>query len=186
MALFKTTIYSELTGEGVNPERWTNSFHFDVLGINSALDSAESAANALASQLINEARIWKITARSVDGGETRIRLVDIAGARTGMAVNLIPMFNAVRMTFSDEFLRSETFYLRGYILEANVQGTLISGELLTNMQTDVADGILGVLGLRGPNGETIVSATIAQQIQMRQLGWHRRTRPGFKRGWVPV
>jgi hypothetical protein len=43
-----------------------------------------------------------------------------------------------------------------------------------------------VLGIRGPNGEPLITAEVQTAIQMRQIGWHRRVRPGFKRGWVPV
>lgn len=186
MPLFKTTIYQRLTGEGVTAEGWTNSFWVDALGMSSALGAGEAAAGVLMTQSIEEVSAWKVTARQAEGGPTGTRLIDVPGERTGMAVNLIPLFNSVRMTFADEVGRSETHYLRGYILEANVQGSKISGELRDAMQTDVADALLTVLGLRGPQGEEILSATIAQEIQMRQLSWSRRPRPGFKRGWVPV
>lgn len=186
MALHRVTIYQRLTGEGVTDEGWTNSFWFENLGLSSALDSGESAALALMSQSITEVEVWKLTARAASGGATATRLVSHPGERTGMAVNLIPLFNSVRLTFADEVGRSETHYLRGYILEANVQGSKISGELRDDIQEFVADALLNVLGIRGPQGETLETATIQQEIQMRQLSWSRRPRPGFRRGWVPV
>jgi hypothetical protein len=35
-------------------------------------------------------------------------------------------------------------------------------------------------------GFQFVSGSVDQDVRMRQTAWRRRTRPGYKRGWVPV
>lgn len=186
MPIFRTQIHQRLTGAGSPPESWTNTFHFDALGPNTALDAASLAADTLMIQSIAEVEVYLLTAQEVGGGDVARRAYQSSGQRSGLAANLIPMFNTVRMTLTDDVGRNQQHYLRGYILEINVQGYQISGELRTDIQEDVANVIIGILGFCGPNGENITGAIVQQVIQMRQTGWHRRTRPGFKRGWVPV
>jgi hypothetical protein len=182
--LYKVTLYQRLTA--LNGEQWTNSFWVNQLGPSSALDSGESLAVALMSQSIQACEVWRLAARENGVGEAAVRSITEQGTRDVDPVNMIPFFNTVRMVLNDTEGRNQSHYLRGYLAEANVEGFNVSGELRTAMETDVLGGVLGVLGLRGPNGESITGGTIQSAIQMRQIGWHRRTRPGFKRGWVPV
>lgn len=184
MALYRVTIFKRL--EALNGEQWTNVYHVDALGAASALDAGETIANLEANVLIQAVTIFRISVKELPDGATALRAVTIAGDIDIDPANMIPMFNTIRCTFTDDVGRSESKYLRGRIGEINVQGFNISGELRDEVNTLYAQEILGVLGIRGPNGETLESASVQQLIQMRQLGWHRRTRPGFKRGWVPV
>jgi hypothetical protein len=184
MALFKGTIYKRLND--LNFEQWVNVYHVEALGPASALDAIESIANLEATVLTESSTIYRLSVQQGVGQPTSLRSVSIQGELTGEGVNLVPFFNTVRVILGDEFERTESKYLRGLIQEANVQGWNISGELRDWVQANYATPLLGILGLRGPNGEEILTATVQQAIQMRQVGWKRRARPGFKRGWVPV
>lgn len=184
MALFKGTIYKRLNG--LNFEQWVNVYHVEALGPASALDAIETIAGLEAANYSEHVLIYRLSVKPAAGGETALRSMSLAGEIPGDIVNLIPLFNTIRVVLGDEFERTESKYLRGMIYEDNVQGFNISGELFLQTKAVYADPLLEVLGLRGPNGEQILTSTVQSLIQMRQLGWHRRTRPGFKRGWVPV
>ena len=184
MALFRCTVYKRLTA--LDEPTWTNIYHYEALGVNSALDAAEGAAALEMAVSIQAVVVYRLTAKPVSGGQIGIRSVNIPGAFDVDPVNLVPLFNTIRCIFTDNVERSESKYLRGCIAEANVQGFNISGELRTAVQDDYVTPLLETLGIRGPNGETLQSGTVQQAIQNRQVGWHRRTRPGYKRGWVPV
>lgn len=184
MALFRITIHKRL--DALNGEQWVNVYHIDALGPASALDAGQAVAGIEAAILPQACTIFRISAKAMPDGATALRAVSIQGDLDLDPVNLVPMFNTVRVILTDDVGRSESKYLRAVIFEANVSGFQISGELRDFINDNYAQPLIGVLGLRGPNGETIESASVQQLIQMRQLGWHRRTRPGFKRGWVPV
>jgi len=186
MPVFSVKVYQRLTGEGAPGEEWSNSFHFDALGGGSAVAQGEAVAGYLMANASEDVTAYLVTAQEGPGAEVFRSAIAVPGEISVIAANLIPLFNTVRLTFADDVLRSENVYLRGMIGEANVQGYQISGELQTAVQTNTAEPILALLGLCGPQGEPLTSVVTQQVIQMRQLGWHRRTRPGFKRGWVPV
>lgn len=184
MALFKGTIYKRLND--LNFEQWVNVYHVEALGANSALDALESIAVLEQNILSNSCTIYRLSVTQGTGQPTALRSLDLQGEFDGIGANLLPFFNTIRVVLGDEFERTESKYLRGCAFEANVQGFNWSGELVDQVQDNYATPLLGILGLRGPNGEQILTATVQRAIQMRQISWHRRTRPGFKRGWVPV
>lgn len=184
MALFKGTIYKRLTG--LNFEQWVNVYHVEALGPASALDAMETIAGLEQAVLYDWVNIYRLSVKPAAGGATALRSVNLDGAITGDINNAPPLFNTARVILGDEFERTESKYLRGVLQEANIAGFNLSGEVFLQIKAGYVDPLLDVLGLRGPNGEQILTATLQSAIQMRQLGWHRRTRPGFKRGWVPV
>lgn len=98
-----------------------------------------------------------------------------------------PLWNVVRCTFQDVGLgRPEAKYYRPGLHDGMVQA---SGALLGTYESIVNTQIQLMLALTnyvGPSGEQHSSAGVFPYVQMRQLGWHRRKRPGFKRGYVAV
>lgn len=184
MALFKGTIFKRLND--LTFEKWVNVYHVEALGPSSALDALNSIALLEQEILGNSSTIYRLSVQLAAGGPTALRSVDLEGLIDGEGVNLLPFFNTIRIVLGDEYERTESKYIRGSAYEANVQGFNWSGELVDYVQTNYATPLLGILGLRGPNGEAILTATVQRAIQMRQIGWHRRARPGFKRGWVPA
>lgn len=184
MALFKLTVYKQLND--LNFEKWVNVYHVEALGPASALDAGESIAELERMCLSNSCTIYRLSVQPAAGGATALRSLNLQGEIDGVGANLIPFFNTIRVVLGDEFERTESKYLRGSAYEANVQGFNWSGELVDYVQDNYATPLLGILGLRGPNGEQILTATVQRAIQMRQISWHRRSRPGYKRGWVPV
>jgi hypothetical protein len=184
MTLFKVTIFKRL--DALDEPQWTNVYNVDALGTNTALDAAEGIAGLEMAVTASPVHVYRVTAKPSAGGDTAIRAVDIQGEVVVDPVNLVPFFNTVRVIFTDSVERSESKYLRAVISEANVEGFNISNELQTFVDENYAQPMLSVLGFRGPHGEVIAAARVQKLIQMRQVGWHRRTRPGYKRGWVPV
>jgi len=90
------------------------------------------------------------------------------------------------VTISNAVGRPELKYLRLGMNVENIENGVWSGEVVTAIQTNYATPLAGNLEYVGPSGEAHTGAVVSPNIQMRQLGWSRRTRPGFKRGWVPV
>lgn len=183
MSLFRVTIYKRF--EALNNERWANTYYIDALGPSTALDAGELIAGYEMACSPSGVNVYRIVAKLLPVGDNSQRAVDIDGALTIDPVNMIPFFNTIRVILTDDLGRSETKYLRAMLGEANVNGWNITDEKYTAMVDDYLTPLLAVLGLRGPREEVITGGSVQKLIQMRQLGWHRRARPGFHRGWVP-
>lgn len=103
---------------------------------------------------------------------------------TGLG-GILPLFNTVRVTFTNALGRPEIKYIRGGYNAANIGSGAWDGDLITAIQDDYADVLLGNLEYVGPSGEAHTGVIVQTAVQMRQLGWNRRVRPGYHRGWVP-
>lgn len=113
------------------------------------------------------------------------RNVSLVGART-VTGDPLPAWNVARIQSSVlEGSRVHTWFLRMGLTEDDVTGQTLS--------SDVQDAISGFFtGLNtvgafcDKDGGLFVDWLQDEFVHMRQMGWHRRVRPGFKRGWVPV
>ena len=98
----------------------------------------------------------------------------------------LPGWNVVRLQFAAALgERRHTFYLRMGLTEGDVTGQTLASAT----QTAVGNAVNGLLvpgTMCDKDGQVFAYGTSSALVQMRQMGWRRRTRPGFKRGWVPV
>lgn len=98
----------------------------------------------------------------------------------------LPGWNVVRMQFAGAVgERLHTFYLRMGLTEGDVTGQ----SLASATNTAVANTITGLLVpgvMCDKDGQVFAFGDHSSLVQMRQMGWRRRHKPGFKRGWVPV
>jgi hypothetical protein len=184
MPLYRGTVYKVLTAN--DGHKWVNNYWVNDTSPELALDRMDDIADIEAAVLPQAVTIYRLTVQPAGGGDSSIRVVDKQGEIDLDPANLIPLFNTVRVIMTDNVGRVESKYLRALIFEANVQGYNISGELVDQVNSLYCTPLLGILTLRGPNNEPITSIKTQQLIQVRQIGWHRRTRPGQKRGWVPA
>jgi hypothetical protein len=185
MPVCKVTVYKVLNG--ATGEQWTNVYNVNALGPNDAASIGETIQALEVAVCYDWVSFPKVAAQLASGGPSVVHATPgVVGGLTGDINNAIPLFNVARITLSDGQNRPEIKYLRGAMEEANVAGFNLTNEVFNQIRDDYALPLVDVLGICGPSGEPIVSATVQLAIQMRQLGWNRRTRPGFKRGWVPV
>jgi len=185
MPVCKVTIWKRVVGG--TGEEWTNVYNVNTLGPNDAAAIGETLEGYERNISPDFIQFYRITAQLASGGPSVVVPRAETGNRSGLSVaNLIPLFNTIRVTMGDGINRPELKYLRGIMVEADVAGPNISSETMIDVTDNYADHLPTTLGLCGPSGEPILTAAVSLPIQMRQIGWHRRTRPGFKRGWVPV
>lgn len=98
----------------------------------------------------------------------------------------LPLFCTCRVVFRSLAGKPEQKYLRLGANEANLTLGQWDGEFVDYVSENYATPLLSQSQYVGPGGEAHVSFVVETAVQNRQLGWHRKTKPGFKRGWVPA
>ena len=183
MTSFTVTTHKErIVGNELN---WTNKFVVDATTFDQALDQAVIIATGEANTMWDNYRCMRVTAKSYLGGQTRVRAVDLPGARTGGDIDTqLPLFNTVRCVFTPASGRIFSHYMRFVLDEADVTGFSINSAMQTLVNDEFMTTLLEDTQVRSVNGELIVDSEVRLPIQYRQLGAHRRFRPGFHRGWV--
>lgn len=184
MSYYRGTIYKRHTASG---RVWTNSYTIfessalEALDVLNAIEGYEKAIHydsivLFRTHVINKDD--KTDARSAAFSDTGELNDEFDSGE-------LPLFNTVRVTLFDTYLKPEQKYLRLGATETDLTLGQWSTAFQTIINTNYVVPLLAQPGVVGPSGEGFNSALVHQEVQNRQLGWHRRTRPGFHRGWVP-
>lgn len=183
MTSFTVTTHKErIIGNELN---WTNKFVVDAVTADQALDAAQVIGAGEANCMWDNYRVVRVTAKSYLGGQTRVRAVDLPGQRSGGDIDTqLPLFNTVRCVCTPASGRIFSHYMRFVLDEADVTGFSINTTMHDLIQDEFMVAYLEFTNARSVNSEIIVDSEVRLPIQYRQLGAHRRFRPGFHRGWV--
>lgn len=187
MGVYKCEIVKGLESS-LNQTRWRNVYHLNTPTINDAFSIADNIVSAEAAfHSTNVTFLQKIISDPTKV-ERRMSFDYTAthGDRTASGA-VIPDWNVIGVLFVPQGNpRPERKYYRVQLGEGDIIGSSIETALVTTVQ-DVLDGLISVvIALCAPNGDSTAGAVVNPLVQMRQLNWHRRSRPGFKRGYVPV
>lgn len=165
------------------------SFNPHVEGVNST-DQAWAHANEIAEALAGTVLPVTCFVESVSVSNPNLvnghqsRRVSIPGTRvaTGSA---LPAWNVVRLQMS-AFAggRPSTFYLRMGLTEGDVAGQLLEATTQAAVQSFL-DAMEAIPRITTPAGDFMDVFTFDTRVRLRQMDAHRRSRPGFHRGWVP-
>jgi hypothetical protein len=139
-------------------ERWSNVYTLQDFDASSALVDAEAIAD-----------MEKAVSYST------IRIVSVK------VVNLTNHLDRLAGSYSQAGALPTTGAQRNNIADGQW-----SPEYYDYVEANYSEPLFGTLPYVGPSGERPVSYETFHPVQNRQLGWHRRSRPGFRRGWVPV
>jgi hypothetical protein len=185
MPLYRATIGKLETASG---ERWSNVYTLLDFDASSALVVASAIADMERAISYNTIRVNNVKVVNVAVPSDRLAAAyDQAGdlPTTGLGGPL-PLFCTVRVDFRDLIKRPERKYLRTGAQRNNIADGRWSPEYYDYVEANYSEPLFGTLAYVGPNGERPTSYETFHPIQNRQLGWHRRSRPGMKRGWVPA
>lgn len=187
MPLYRCTIYKSLLSDESNA--WSNVYTIEAADETDALNLGENIMDI--ERLVHKSNVvfTRIAVRQpgpLSGSGRQRALSGAVGDVAAVPANQLPNFNTVRVVFSDELGRSESKYLRPPLENTEVTGSFLDVGTVAAFGVTYGDAIVALGYVRGPQGENLTGSTAQEAIQMRQRGWSRRTRPGFKRGWVPV
>lgn len=186
MALFKVTLFKRLNS--VSEERpWTNTYHVDATSVEDALDHAESIVEVERLVTWSVVEFYRVSAKQVleDGPAGQARTISELGTRDATGENWLPLFNGVRVVLDDLAARPDQKYLRPPVMESECNNGALVNDTVDLINTAYVGGLLALPYLRSSSNGSYIGGRCEPFIQMRQRGWKRRSREGFKRGWVP-
>jgi len=166
--------------------KWTNNYNTLAADILEAQDQADEIAALEALVLWDNVAIRVIEVRQVGASTGSRRNVFIEGERADAdpAVQL-PLFNCVRVTLIAGAGRPSLKYFRPPLVEVEVTGFNLTTGFTDDFDTNFVAPLVGLGYVCNQAGNLITGYEVHQPVQMRQLGWHRRSRPGFHRGYIP-
>jgi hypothetical protein len=186
MPVWKATVHihdSELLGD----EDYSFNCHVNSDTTLNAWERANEVAEALVGNVLPDTcTIPRVSVANTDVVNGSLsKTTTLVGTRA-VSGGAIPGWNVVKIQASvAEGVRPHTWFLRIGLTENDIVGQVLE----TGVQTAVAAFISAFL-LTGANcdkdGFSFVVGAASPDVAMRQMGWRRRHRPGFKRGWVPV
>jgi hypothetical protein len=187
MGVYKLEVVKGLESS-LNQVRWRNVYNLNTPTLNDAFSIADTIVNVEANiHSTNVTMLQKIVSDPT-GVERRqaFSFSGVHGSRVAAGA-IIPDWNVVGVTFFPASNpRPERKYYRVQLGEGDIIGSTVEAAVVTVIQEQM-DAMLGaVIALCAPNGDSVESAEVHSLVAMRQLNWHRRSRPGFKRGYVPA
>lgn len=187
MPIYVGQIGKQLTGV---PEQkpWVNTYHMETVDETTALNLMLTQAGREMAVTWSIVRAYRTAVRqdSPLASAGLQAVINVQGQRGVTDEQFLPLFNTVRVVFSDGIGRPDQKYLRLPVFEGEQSLGALSSSLLTLIQDEYVTPTVGDPLIVSSSGANYISGTVIPVVQMRQRGWHRRTRPGFVRGWVPV
>jgi len=187
MAIYRSTSFKRWDGAPYDGIVWRNVYLIDQIDGPNALSDLNALATAEMAVSYTPVSVTRLHVVNVaDKTDAFSSSPGSSGALdpTGLG-GPVPLFNTIRVVLTDESGRPEQKYLRLAANVQNIEAGVWSAEFVTFVQENYADFIPTLGSVRGPTGDLVTDATALAPVQDRQLGWHRRVRPGFHRGWVP-
>jgi hypothetical protein len=189
MALYRCAVIKVGNASPYLGVTWRNVYTLEAASYDAALAAADVIAGHEAVFHTDKVSIPRVTAHLVTEPARRVGAtleIDRAGLYSPVG-DPWPLYNTVRVDYPDVGVgRPERKYYRVGLHDGMVQADL---GLLGTYQSIVNDACVGITDLAnfvGPSGEGHGPPAVHHGVQMRQQGWHRRRRPGFVRGYVPV
>jgi hypothetical protein len=189
MALYRCSVAKRGVEAPYLGQRWRNVYTIEAATYGAALAAADVLAGHEMVFHTDKVLAYEVTAHLVTEPPRRVGAqlgIDRLGEYAPVG-DPWPLWNTVRVTWADVGVgRPESKYYRVGLHDGMVDAAM---QLLGTYKGIVLGEVAVMATLTnfvGPSGEAHASYNVQDAVQMRQLGWHRRRRPGFVRGYVPV
>lgn len=186
MTIYRLTVVKQMQDGNDAGRQWSNVYHLNEASLAAAILHAPTILDLEKTIYPDNVSIvrWAVHNPAVSG-DGQSDAVSIAGTRsTGTAATQLPLFNAVLFRFLVEVGRPSLKYLRLPLDESEVSNGVVDSAVTDAISTGWAVPLVADGTITDESGHTITGYGFSHNIISRQLGWHRRTRAGFHRGWV--
>lgn len=182
MTLYRLTVEKQLQVD--DKHQWGNVYWCNAATILDAQDTVDSVAALEQAILKDYVAVTRLSvANPLVPGSSSSRGVFLEGSVAGDATLMLPLFNTVFYHFNVAGGRPSPKYLRLPLQEGEITGGVINTAVTNDITTNYAVPLVA-LGVTDEDGQVFLGYDHRQRVQMRQLGWHRRAKAGFHRGWV--
>lgn len=188
MAIYRITIPKEIISGPIAGRKWRNVYDVEAASYDAALAAGDVIASHEMTFHSNIVGVPNIIAHLVTEPFRRVGQQIAVGRQGELAPtgSLLPLWNCVRVDYPDVGVgRPERKYYRPPLYTSQVTGLVLDSDFY-DLVLNGADLIWVLTNYIGPSGEAHSGAVVDSLVQMRQTSWHRRRRPGFVRGYVPV
>lgn len=186
MGIYRASIRKSYGGVGTI-RQWTNVYHLNTPTIGDAASISDLIVAA--EQAISDLNVYFLDTKLSDPTKVEAPVTrDLGGVVGDQAFtgSVIPHWNVVNVIFADTGGgRTERKYYRVGLTEGAINGEFLDTTIRTTMQAVIDTLVSDVIAMCAPNGDTITAGTVQSLIGMRQEHWHRHSRPGFHRGYIP-
>lgn len=187
MPLFRGTIHKYL--EGTLPDSgWVNTYHINAASESAAMEVLRLVKNVERQVHWNNIEFDRLSIRQASGISSAGIQETVAeqGDRDASGENFLPLFCTVRVVCTDAVNRPDQKYLRCPINENEQDNGILTSGAIAFLTANYCADLIAIDGVVSSSAVPYTSVAAVTAVQNRQRGWHRRTRPGFKRGWVPA
>lgn len=186
MPLHKVSVFKRLD-VGDDLRHWSNVYRVEADDITEALDHAVSIANIEQAVHKDYVIFSKVTARLdvPDAPEGGTRALVGSGDVTGDPTLRLPRFNTIRAVLTDDVGRPDQKYLRLPLQEDDVIEGTINVAVSNLVSLSYVAPLIALAYIRSADNTVYTAGDVIPAIQMRQISWSRRARPGFHRAYVP-
>lgn len=183
--LFKCTLFKFSILYPEPGGTWSNVYHLDVTSQDGAVLAADAIAGLEQPLYSPDVTITRAYLQRLDSPGNTIAEIGDVGTRADLT-NILPDWNVVRVDWGVQGrARTARKYLRATLQAGDVLDGVIVPDVVAVVQT-YADGIKALGDVVGSIDEPLQGVPVVDtRVAMRQVGWSRRTRIGFHRGYVP-
>lgn len=186
MTIYRLTIEKTMGDGNDAGKKWNNVYHLNESSLLSAILHAPTIVDLEKTIYPDNVTItrWAVHNPAVRG-EGQSDAVSVAGTRsTGTPATQLPLFVAVLFKFLVAVGRPSLKYLRLPLDESEITNGVVDQTVLDAISTGWAAPLVADGAITDESGNALTGYGFNHNAVSRQLGWHRRTRPGFHRGWV--
>lgn len=180
MNLWQARVYKQL-----GTEQWSNTYVVQAATLSAAADAGQAIVAIERNVHMVEVAYIKLDIEPITlpaGGGTSVPL-SLTGAKPSQAPYL-PLHDTIRCWFRPAAGKPSMKYLRGPISETRQNDGVLEAAWRGVYQDQFVVPLLGEPRYVDVDGQAFVSGGVHPLVQLRQLSWKRRSRPGQKRGWV--
>lgn len=188
MAIYRITLPKEVVSGPMVGKKWRNIYDVEASDYDTALAVGDVINGYEMGFHADIVHTKEVIAHLITEPARRVgkQLATDRGGELTPTGSLLPFWNCVRVDFHDTGVgRPERKYYRPPLFTSQVTGLVLESTFY-DLVAGAVDNIRMLTNYIGPSGEGHGSSSVNSLVQMRQEHWHRRRRPGFVRGYVPV
>lgn len=188
MATYRITIVKHLDDGPYAQQNWSNVYHVNAASSLEADLAATGIVDLEKTLYPDNVHIvrYSYADPAVPNSSSSKGIFEAGSRAIGAVATQLPPFNTVMVQLANNEGRPSIMHLRPILDEADVDSGAITTDCFNALQTGWAGPLLARGDVTDESGNLITAVLINLPLKSRQLGWHRRTRPGFRRGWVAV